>query len=99
MKLQIIFVIGNGTTVNTMGNGSLEKQANGRHEDSGGIVDSASQNQVIGSNTDDRIKNAVDSAFIAVENCMYDAILTAMNNVVVPRVDMVVRSITGSSGL
>ena len=29
----IDFVIGNGTTVNTMGNETLESQADGRHED------------------------------------------------------------------
>ena len=33
-----------------------------------------------------------------VENCMHDAILTAMDNVVFPRVEMAVTSITGSSG-
>ena len=30
---------------------------------------------------------------------MYDAVLTAMNNVVISRVEMTVRSITGSSGI
>ena len=68
------------------------------HEDFERIVDSASQNQVIGGNTDDRFRNAVDSAVIAVENGMQYAILTAMNNVVIPRVEMAARSITGSSG-
>ena len=51
----------------------------------------------MGSNTDDRIRNAVDSAVFVVENRMHDAILTAMNNVVIPRVEMAVRLITGSS--
>ena len=32
------------------------------------------------------------------KNRMHDAILTAMDNVVIPRVEMAVRSITGSSG-
>ena len=91
------FVIASGTTVNIMRNGDLELQAKGYHESLGGIVKGASQNQVIGSNTDDRIKNAVDSAVIVVKNCMYDAILTAMNNVMIPRVDMAVRLITCSS--
>ena len=44
----IDFVIGNGTTVNAMGNEALESETNGRHEDFERIVESASQNQVIG---------------------------------------------------
>ena len=92
------FVIGNGITVSIFGNETLEPQANGRHENFERVVDSASQNQVIGSNTDEKIRDAVDNAVIAVENCMHDAILTALNNVVISRVEMAVRSITGSSG-
>ena len=92
------FVIGNGTTVDFMRNEGSELEADGHHKNFVGIVDSASQNQVIGSNTDDRIRNAVDSAVIAVKNCLYDVIFTAMNNVVIPRVEMPVRLITGSSG-
>ena len=34
---------------------------------------------------------------MSVENRVYDAILTYMENVVIPRVDMTVRPITGSS--
>ena len=92
------FVIGNGTTVKAMGNEGLESQPNGYHEDFERSVYSASQNQVIGSNTDNRIRNPIDSAVIAVANHMHDAILTAMNNVLFPRVEMAVRSIEGSSG-
>ena len=58
---------------------------------------SANQNQVLGNNIDDKSRKAVDSAVKTVENCMHDAILTAMDNVVIPRVEMAVRSITGSS--
>ena len=92
------FVTGNITTVKTMANEALESQVNGHHEDFEKIVDSASQNQVIGIITDDKIRNAVASAVFAVENCMHDAILTAMKNVVIPWIEMAVRSITGSSG-
>ena len=92
------FVIGIGTTVNTMGNEGLDFQANGRLEDYGGFVESAIQNRVKGSNTIDRIRNAVDSAVIVDEIRKRDAILTVMNNVVIPRVEMAVRSSTGSSG-
>ena len=35
---------------------------------------------------------------MSAENRMHDAILTAMGNVVIPRVEVAVRSITGSSG-
>ena len=91
------FVIGNGITANTIGNEAAESQFNGLCQDFEGIVDSASQNQVIESNTDDRIRNSVNSAVIVVENRMHDAILTPMNIVVITQVERAVRSITGSS--
>ena len=92
------FIIGNGTTVNTVENEALESPSNGHHEDFAKIVDSASQNQVIGTNTDERMRNTFDSAVMAVKNRMQDAILTAMIIVVIPPFTMAVRSITGSSG-
>ena len=61
------------------------------------IVDSVSQNQVIGNSIDDKIRNTVENVVLSVENGMHGAILTAMDNVVVPRVEMAVRLITGSS--
>ena len=91
------FVFGNGTTVNTMGNVALESQANGHHEDFEIIVDNESQNQIIGSNIHGRIRNVVDSAGVVVKNLMQDPILRTMNNVVIPRVELAVRSITSSS--
>ena len=90
------FVIGNGTTVNAMGNEALKSQAYGHHEDFERIVESTNRNQVIGGNTDERIRNAINSAVIVVENRKHDAILTAMNNVVIARVEMAARSNTGS---
>ena len=50
------------------------------------------------SNTGDRIRYVIDNAVITVKNCMHDAILTAMNNLVIPRVEIALRSITGWSG-
>ena len=44
------------------------------------------------------MRKAVDNAVMTVENRMHDAILTAMDKMVIPRVEMAVRSITGSSG-
>ena len=78
------FVIGNGSTVNAMENEASESQAKGHHEDFDMIVDSRSQNQVIGSITDDKIRNAVDCAVIAVKNRLHYGILSAMNNVFIP---------------
>ena len=91
------FVIGNGNTVNTLEHEALESQTTGHHEHFERNIDSASQNLVIVNNFDDGIKNAVDSAVFVVENRMNHAILTAMNNVVFPRIEMAVRSITSSS--
>ena len=58
----------------------------------------ASQNQVIEKILPDKIRKEVDSIVMAVENRVHEAILTAMNNVVMPRVEKTVRSITESSG-
>ena len=91
------FVIGNGTTMKTMRIEGLQLQANVHHEVFGGIVDSASQNQVIGSNTDNRIRNEFGSAVIGVKNCTHGAILTAIKKVLIPRVEMAVGSTTGAS--
>ena len=79
-------------------NENLQQQASGCHRDFERIVDNASQNQVVGNNTDDRIIDAVDSDVIAVENRMHEAIWTAMNDMLNPRVEMAVKLNTGSSG-
>ena len=39
-----------------------------------------------------------DNALTAVENRFHEAILPSMDNLVIPRVETAVRSITGSSG-
>ena len=90
------FFIGDGNTANTLENEASESQASDHHENFDRIVYNASQNQVLESNTDNKIRNAIDSAVIAVENRIHDAISTAMNNVVIPQVEMAVRSIRGS---
>ena len=93
------FVISSGTTVDTMRNEGLELQANGHDEDFGGIVNDVTQNQVIESNVDNRIRDVDNHVVIALENCMHEAILTAMNDMVIPRVEIAVTLITGSSGI
>ena len=55
------------------------------------------QNQVIQNKIDDQITRAVSRAVMTVENGMHDAILTAIDNVVIPRVAMAVKSITISA--
>ena len=95
------FIIGNNNNASAIGNETLEPQTNGLSNNFGRIAvgeNSASQHQDIEKNIDDKISKAVDRAVMTVENCMHDAILTAMDNVVIPRVKMAVRSITESSG-
>ena len=52
---------------------------------------------IIGYNSDNRIRELVDSAVWILENYMHDANLTTMYTVVIPQVKMTVKSITGSS--
>ena len=92
------FIIGNNTNTGVSENEILEQQASGRHRYFERIVNNASQNQLRGNNTDDGIRDAVETAVIAVENRMQDAILTATKDVVFARVEMAIKSITGSSG-
>ena len=48
-------------------------------------------------NIDDKIMKVVDNAVLTVENRVHDATVTAIDNVIIPQVEMTVRSITGSS--
>ena len=77
-----------------MENQALESQANGHYEKFQKIANSVYHDKVKRSNHDDRIRNVGDSAVMGVENRMYDANLTAMNNVVFPQVETAVRLIT-----
>ena len=92
------FVIGSSTNVGVMENETLESQTDGRYINPERIVDggiSASQSQVIVNSIDDKIRKAVDNAVRTIKNRMRDAISAAMDNVVIPRVEMAVRPITG----
>ena len=91
-------IIGNGTNVSKIGNDILEHQTNGLFGDSEKIFDDASQSQVIGINSDNEIRKMTDNAALVVENGMQDATLTAMDKIVIPRVEMPVRSVACSSG-
>ena len=84
-----------------MENETSECQTDGLYFNPGRIVDgeiSASQSQVIVNKIDKKIRKAVDSAVRTIKNHMLDAIFAAMVNVVIPRAEMAVRPITGSSG-
>ena len=70
----------------------------GQNHDIEKNVDSTSRNQVIGKSIDNKIGNAVDNAVMAVGNRTQDAFLRAMDKLVIPRIELAVRSITGSSG-
>ena len=70
------FISGNNTNMGLSEKENWEQQASGGHRNFDRIDENASQNQVIRNNTDDRIRYAVDSTVIAVENRMHDAILT-----------------------
>ena len=92
------FIVGKGTNVSAMENETLEQQTNGQHNNVERFVDSAIQNQVIENYFNHRIRRAVNNALLTVENRMHNTILTAMDKMVIPRVEMAVKSITGSSG-
>ena len=92
------FINVKGTNVSAMEIAALEQQTNGQNNDFEGFVDSASQNQVIEINFEDKFRRADDKAVLTVENCMDDAILTVMDKVVNSTVEMAMKSITGSSG-
>ena len=77
---------------------SLEQRTNGQSNDFEIVDDSARQNQVIENKIDNQITRAVSNAVMTVENRMHYAILTAIDNMVIPRVEMAVKLITGSTG-
>ena len=79
-------------------NENLEQQINGQPNDFERINKSARRNQVKENNIDDQITRAVSSAVMTVENRMHDVFLTAIDNVVIPRVEMAVKLVTGSTG-
>ena len=76
----------------------LRRQTNAQFIDFERIYKSVRQNQVIGNEIDDQIMRAVSSAVTTVEKRMHDAILTAINNLLIPRAEMAPKSITGSAG-
>ena len=81
------FVVGYSTIAGAIRKGTFEPQTNGHSTYSGifaGGESSASSNQVLENRIEDKIRKEVDTADMIVENGMHDAILTAMDNVVIP---------------
>ena len=64
----------------------------------GSVDNSARQNQVRVINFDNQITRAVSSAVLTVENHMHETILTSIDNVVIPRNEVTVKTITVSTG-
>ena len=95
------FIVGNNTKADAIGNETLEPQTSclinffGRSTVG---TNSASQDQTIEKNIADKIRKEVGNAVMAFENRVHDAILTAMDNVVIAMVEMAVTSISESSG-
>ena len=93
-----VFFIGSSVNVNVSGSENLEQQTDGQSNDFERVDNSVRQNQVKENRSDDQITRVVSSAVMIIENRMHDAILTTIDNVVIPRVEMAVKSITGSAG-
>ena len=91
------FVFGNNVNSNVSESEKLKQQTNGQPNGFKRFDKSARQNQIIKNNFDDHITRAFSSAVMTVEKCMHDAILTAIGKVVIPRIEMAMKSITGST--
>ena len=85
--------------MNVLESETLEQLTNVQFNDFDRADNSKRQNQVIGNKMDDHITRADSRALMTVKNCMHDAILTAIVNLVIARVEMAVKSITDSTGL
>ena len=80
------FVMGIVTKDGAVGNEILEPQTNSRSNNLGRSTIGetfAGQNQVLEKNFDDKIRRAVDNTVMTVKTRMHDAILTAMDSVVI----------------
>ena len=92
------FVIGKNSQIGVVSNeiagpqnddllNSLESETPGEN--------SASPSQVIKRKITNKVRKEIDSVVAAIENWVHDAILTAMDDLVTPRVEMAVKSISG----
>ena len=93
------FAIGNCVNVSILKSENLEQLTNGRSNDFKRADKSVCQNQVIENRFDEQVTRAVSGALMTVKIRMHDASLRTIDNVVTPRVDMAVKSITGFAWL
>ena len=77
---------------------TLEQETNCQPNNFGSLDIGERQNQGIENHIDDQITRAFDSAVMTFENRKHDAILTTIDKMVIARVEMAVKSITGSTG-
>ena len=89
---------GNSVNLNVWESENLEQEVNGQSNDLERVDNSMRQNQVREKKIDYQISRAVSSAVMTVKTCMHDAISTAIDNVVIPRVEMAVKLIKCSKG-
>ena len=92
------FVISNSVNATVSDSEVLDQQTNGQLNDFERVDNNARQKQVVENNIDDQTTRAVSCAVETVEKRMHDAIWTAIDNVLIPKVEMTVKSITGSTG-
>ena len=93
----IDFIIGNNTNAAAIENEILEPQTSGLVSNFGMSTvgeSSVNQDQVIEKAIAYKIRKEADNVFTAVKNRVHDRILTAMDNVVIPRVEIAVKSVT-----
>ena len=72
------FINENSTNVSAKENETLQQQTKGQHNDFERFVDSASQNQLIETYIDDKVRRATDNAVLVVQNRMHDATLSRL---------------------
>ena len=97
----INFVIRSHIAASIAENKTVETRNNGLCNNSVSATlseNNASHTQVTERKITDRVRKEVDGVFAAVENRVPDAILTAMDSVYIPRIEVAVRSITGLLG-
>ena len=77
---------------------TLEQETNCQPNNFGRLDNGERQNQVLENHIDNQITRAVSSAVMTVENRTHEAILRAIDIVVITRFEMAVKSIRGSTG-
>ena len=70
---------------------TLEQHTKDQHNNFEGFVDSVSENRIKEINLDDKNRRAVGNTDSTVEKGMHAAIFTAMDEVLIPKVEMAVK--------